>query len=355
MSEILSEAIDCDVHCQPASMGELLPYLDSFWREYIRGGNLRLGTYYPPSQPISARPEARVAGTFTPDHVSVLREQLLDPFQPRLVILNCMLPLNDSRNPYFQAAASTAINEWVRTNWLDEDPRLRASIVVPTLNPEAAAKEIDRLGEDRRFVQVLLPVRSETPWGNLRWRAIHEAAVRNNLPIALHAWGGSGMAPTTTGTANSYYEDYLYNSQIVAVDQVLSLVAEGVFELFPSLKVCLAECGFSWVPSLMWRFDKDWKGLWRETPWVKRRPSAYIREHFRATTSPTQLPSTVTREQVSQLAKMMSGSDFLMYASDYPHDHGDDGTATLLDTLGDEGREKVLVGNASEFYDLQLS
>jgi hypothetical protein len=54
---------------------------------------------------------------------------------------------------------------------------------------------------DRRFVQVLLPVRSETPWENVRYRLIHEAASRNRLPITLHAWDGWGMAPTPTGTA----------------------------------------------------------------------------------------------------------------------------------------------------------
>jgi len=74
------------------------------------------------------------------------------------------------------------------------------------------------------------------------------------------------MAPTSTGTAATYYEDYLYNSQIVAPNQVLSLVAEGVFDRYPDLRVCLAELGFAWLPSLLWRFDKDWKALWRENP-----------------------------------------------------------------------------------------
>jgi hypothetical protein len=78
---------------------------------------------------------------------------------------------------------------------------------------------------------------------------------------SLHAWGGWGMAPTSTGTATTYYEDYLYNSQIIAPNQVLSLVAEGVFDRHPDLRVCLAELGFAWLPSLLWRFGKDWKAL----------------------------------------------------------------------------------------------
>ncbi len=238
----------------------------------------------------------------------------------------------------------------MRDEFLDRDERLRGSIVVPVFHPEAAGQEIDRLGADRRFAQVLLPVRSETPWGNVRYRAIHEAASRNGLPITLHAWGGWGMAPTSTGSAVTYYEDYLYNSQIVAPNQVLSLVTEGVFDRYPNLRVGLAELGFAWLPSLLWRFDKDWRALWRETPWVRDKPSAYVRKHLRATTSPTLIPGRVAAGELAQLADMLDAGHMLLYSSDYPHDHGDDALDNLLGVLGEEGREAVLRQNAAEFF-----
>jgi hypothetical protein len=242
----------------------------------------------------------------------------------------------------------------MRDEFLDRDPRLRGSIVVPSFHPEAAAAEIDRLGGDRRFAQVLLPVRSETPWGNVRYRAIHEAASRNRLPITLHAWGPWGMALTATGTATTYYEDYLYNSQVIAPNQVLSLVAEGVFDRYPDLRVCLAELGFAWLPSLLWRFDKDWKALWRETPWVRDKPSAYVREHVRLTTSPTLIPGRVPAGELAQLADMLDAGHMLMYASDYPHDHGDDAAENLLAVLSAEDREAVLSKNAAAFFDIAV-
>src|SRR3984957_1084019 len=308
MSPIEPGAVDCDVHVEPPSMDALLGYIDPYWHELIRGG--RLGgrhRLYPESEPMSARPEARAAGSFPPHSYAELRAQFLEPAQPSAAILSCVVTFQGSRNPYFESALTTAVNNWMRDEFLDRDQRLRGSIVVPSFHPEAASAEIDRLGADRRFVQVLLPVRSETPGGNVRYRAIHEAASRNRLPITLHAWGPWGMAPTATGTAATYYEDYLYNSQIIAPNQVLSLVAEG---------------GFAWLPSLLWRFDKDWKALWRETPWVRDKPSRYVREHVRLTTSPTLIPGRVPASELAPLADILDGEHMLLYASDYPHDHG---------------------------------
>jgi predicted TIM-barrel fold metal-dependent hydrolase len=355
MSAIESGAIDCDVHVEPPSMDRLLGYLAPYWHEFIRGGYLGVAhRLYPESEPMSARPEARAAGSFPPHTYEELSAQLLDPYQPLAVILTCVATFQGSRNPYFEAAMTTAINNWMREEFLDRDDRLRGSIVVPTFHPDAAADEIDRLGSDRRYVQVLLPVRSESPWGNVRYRAIHEAASRNRLPITLHAWGGWGMAPTATGTASTYYEDYLYNSQIVAPNQVLSLVAEGVFDKYPDLRVCLAELGFAWLPSLLWRFDKDWKALWRETPWVRDKPSVYVRNHVRATTSPTLIPGRTPVSELAQLAEMLDAENLLVYSSDYPHDHGNDALGSLLAVLGAKGRQAVLRQNAAAFFDITI-
>jgi len=354
VSEIVRGTVDCDVHVEPVSIDEVKRYLPSYWVEYLRGaGRVQLSAegLYPPNVPLSARPEAREHDGFPPHDYGALRAQLLDPYEPEIVVLNCIATFLAGRNPYYQAAITRAVNEWVRDEWLDKDERLRASIVVPTLDPEAAAAEIDRLGGDRRFVQVLLPIRSETAWGNKRWQLLHDAAARNDLPIAFHAWGELGSSPTTMGYSHTYYEDYVTISQITAPTQILSLVAEGVFDRYRSLKVCFLECGFNWLPSLMWQFDKDWKSLWREVPWMKERPSDYIRHHFRATTTPSHLHG-VAPEQVAQLAEHFGAAEMLLYSSDYPHDHGEDGFATLLGVLDDAGREAVLRKNAAALYGL---
>jgi predicted TIM-barrel fold metal-dependent hydrolase len=330
--------IDCDAHCAPESMDALMPYFDDYWRDYVTDAGVRLSPTLTGAYPAEPPPPASAAE---------LAEQLLDPTGTRVAVLNCVSAFDASRNPYFEAALTRALNDWQRAEWLDRDERLRASLLVPTLDPEAAVAEIERLGDDSRFVQVLLPVRSDARYGSRRYHPIFEAAERHGLALGLHAWGRVGHAPTQAGATHYYVEDYLANSQVLVQAQITSLVAEGVLDRFPSLRVALIECGFSWLPFLLWRFDKDWKAVWREVPWLRERPSAYVRRHFRATTEPAHLP----RERVAEVAELIGARELLMYASDHPHDHGD-GADRLLDSFDDEGRDAVLRANAAEFYAL---
>ena len=73
-----------------------------------------------------------------------------------------------------------------------------------------------------------MPVRNDIPYGNRSTTRSTRRRSAHGLPIALHAWGRGGNAPTTTGVTTSYLEDYATNAHI-AQTQMMSFVAEGVF------------------------------------------------------------------------------------------------------------------------------
>jgi predicted TIM-barrel fold metal-dependent hydrolase len=348
---VVAGAIDCDVHCAPSSIRALTPYLSEYWREYISEAGVRLSglpTAYPPGAPTSALPGARRPGRpAVPDRYEDLAEAYLDRLRPRVAILNCLALFETHRNPYYAAAVASAINDWLRDGWLDRDHRLRASLVVSTLDVESAVAEIERLGHDRRFVQILLPVRADAPYGNRRYHPILEAAVRHGLVVGIHAWGRQGAAATPSGHTTTYLQEHVGQAQLAQV-HLLSLVSEGVFARFPGLRVSLLECGFTWLPALLWRFDKDWRSLWREVPWVRERPSEYVRRHVRLAIQPAHPPTE--RRRIAEVVETV-GAGALLYASDHPHDHGP-GAAALLEALDDRAREEVLRGNAARFYRL---
>jgi predicted TIM-barrel fold metal-dependent hydrolase len=346
MAATAVQVVDCDVHVAPRTLEPLLAHMDDYWADYVANSELRLsptmnGTYPPAAFLPGAEAGTRVA---VPATLEGLRAHV-----PGTAVLNCITAFDTSHNPYYEAALCGGVNDWLRTEFLERDERLRGSLALPALDPDAAVSEIERLGGHPGFVQALLPIRTEAPYGNRRWHRVFAAAERHGLVVGLHAWGRVGNAPTASGFTHSYLEDYASNSQVVVQAHVTSLVSEGVFERFSGLRVVLLECGFAWLPFLLWRFDKDWKAVWREVPWVRRRPSEYAHERLRLTTAPAQLPTDPS--VLARIPELMPVTEMLLYASDHPHRHGG-GIGPLLDLLDEDGRHAVLARNAADLYGL---
>jgi uncharacterized protein len=91
------------------------------------------------------------------------------------------------------------------------------------------------------------------------------------------------------GWVPSYFEDHA-NYSMTFSDQVIILVAEGVFARFPALRIVLQEGGFTWLPALLWR----WAGLTGllkdDLPQLELLPSKYCRRHLWFTTQPIEEP-----------------------------------------------------------------
>ena len=342
--------IDCDLHNELPGLEPLYPYLPDHWVDYCHESAFRGpdANDYPPNAPLAARPGSKPAKGPAGSDLGLLREQALDnaPWPVAVGILNCAYRTASVHNHDLAAALATA---WQVEHWLDKEPRLRASIVVPSQNPERAAAEIERWGDHSGFVQVALPVRADAPYGNLRYDPIYQAATKHDLVIGIQYGGAPGHPSTPVGWATTFLEEYAGMAQVYQ-SQVMSLIAEGVFDRFPTLRVTLIEGGFTWMPALMWRIDKEWKGLRHNTPWVKRLPSDYMRDHIRLTTAPLDTPPN--GEQLRQIITQLDSDAMLLYASDYPHAHGDEPTPSWLAQLTAPLQRKILYENAAAWYRL---
>lgn len=344
--------IDCDIHLDVPSAEVLFPYLAEHWREYISETAFKgpVDTSYPPGAATSMVPELRgTTGKAAAVSLDTVRERVLDGGRVDIAILTCAYAVESVRNPFAAAALARAVNDWQVAEWLDQEPRLRGSIVVASQDPELAAEEIDRVGGHGGFVQVYLPARSEALYGNRRYYPVYEAALRHDLAIGIHFGGNPGNPPTAAGWPSFYVEEYVGMSHIFQ-SQLISLVTEGVFDKYPALRVALVESGVSWLPSLMWRLDKEWKGLRREVPWVRRLPSEYIQEHVRLTTWPFDTPGEEGR--VTEIVEQVGSDELLMFASDFPHWHDDAPAHRFLDGLPADLARKISRDNAARFYRL---
>ena len=317
-------AVDCDVHVSVPSVKALLPYLDSYWRQqFVTRGIDRISwnmTSDPPNAPIMIRPDRRPVHGRPGSDFSILKDRHLDLFGPSAAIANCIYGGVALHSEDMAAVVCTAVNDWIAAEWLDRDPRLRASIVVPLNNPDLAAEEIERRAGDPRFVQVLMLAMGEQPLGKRAHWPIYAAANRHGLPIGVHA-GSLYHHPALAGGYGSYFlEDYV--AQAFGFENcVLSLVSEGVFAKFPELKFVFMESGVTWLPAALWRFDKTWRGVRAEIPWVKTPPSAIVRDHIRLTLQPFDAPEGAGR--LERFCEQMKSDEMVLFSTDFPHWHFD--------------------------------
>ncbi len=327
-----------------------MPYLDAYWRQqFVTRGIDRLSwnlTSDPPGAPISGRPDWRPATGKPGTSLPLLREKALDGFGVELAIANCIYGGAALHSEDMASVVCSAMNDWIAKEWLDAEPRLRASIVVPMNNPELAAQEIERCASDNRFAQVSMLVAQGEPLGKRRHWPIYAAAEKHGLPVCLHAGSLYHHPMTTNGYGSYFLEDYV--AQAFAFESaVLSLVSEGVFAKYPALKIVFAESGVTWLPAALWRFNKTWRGVRAEIPWVKRPPMDIVRDNIRLTLQPFDEPDGAGR--LERFCEQMKSDRMVLFSSDFPHWHYE-GTDALPISPKSGLARRILYDNPRETF-----
>lgn len=344
-------AIDCDVHISVPSTECLMPYLDAYWYDSFTARGMNRTSYTltgdAPNAPLAARPDWRPAQGRPGSDLSLLRQGALDAFGSSAAIANCIFGGIALHSEDTAAVMCKAVNDWVAEQWLDQEPRLRASILIPLNAVELAVEEIERRAQDKRFVQVLMLAMGQDLLGKRKHWPIYEAAQRRKLPIGVHA-GSLYFHPPMTGWGSYAYEDYVAQA-FSFENQVVSLVAEGVFQKFPDLKFVLMESGVTWLPACLWRFNKTWRGVRPEIPWVKRLPSDIVRDHIRLTLQP--FDAHDPSRELQRLVDQMKSDRMLLFSTDFPHWHFD-GDDALPFGIDGQLRRRILLDNPLETYPL---
>ncbi|HEY3082479.1 MAG TPA: amidohydrolase family protein [Chloroflexota bacterium] len=355
--------IDCDVHHGFKKPDDLFPYLPRVYRErVIDQGMLLPGSGYFNVPKRAARTDLTDGcdaksddynGRSRGDDYQTLKEVHLDLWNVDRVLLTGSNVYSASiiPDPDYAAALCRAFNDWTLEHWAARDERFIVAISVAANEPQKAAEEIRRLGGHKQVVAVMLPTGARMPYGNRFYHPIWRACEETGLVVGIHPGSeGAGMAgpPTGVGYPTYYIETRMARPQM-AMAHAVSLIAEGVFEKFPRLKVLFDECDQFWAVGLMWHMDADWKSLREQTPWVKRLPSEYFRGHIRVGSQPMLEPES--DDQFFCMLDAMHAEETLVYSSDWPHWDWDD-PATTFPKLPERLHRRVFCENARELFGL---
>ena len=160
-------------------------------------------------------------------------------------------------DPVLYAACARVYNDWMLSEMMSVSPRLVGVAMLSSLSTDDAVAELQRvvsLGYQAVMVPCTAPEGrgyNDEVWDPL-WAAAEEAGV----VVAFHV--GTGASPKAIrgpgAVVSNYVETFVPGQRVVS-----HLVASGVLERHPGLRVLIAEGGASWVPALADRMDEGWR------------------------------------------------------------------------------------------------
>lgn len=318
--------VDCDVHHSFRSPEQLLPYLSKYYQEHFHDQGLHLpgagyaNTPYRKTRTDLKDPELKDREfNYT---LAFTQEHLLDRWNIDYALLTgppTFYGYSGVPDVDWGTALCRAFNDYTVEHWLEKDNRVVNAVLINPSDPAAAVAEINRLAHRKDTVAVMAPMGTSMPFGNRFYHPIWEACAEHNLPVVSHIGGGSGATRTVPSAVGfpTYYMESRMTRPNIAATHAASLICEGVFEKFSTLKFALIEVQQFWAVSVMWHMDSDWKSIGYQTPWVKKPPSHYFREHIRIGTQPMHEPET--SEQMHQMLDMLHADETLVFCTDFPH------------------------------------
>jgi predicted TIM-barrel fold metal-dependent hydrolase len=214
----------------------------------------------------------------------------------------------------FGLALARGYNNWL-AQFCDAAPtRLFGVAQVPLLHMDAAIAECRRAVEELRMRMIFV---RPNPYAGRAWTdPAYDpfwACVQDlDVPIAFH----EGTFPRGLLTAgidrfDSFFFQHIISHPFEQQLACLSLIAGGVLERFPRLRVAFMESGTGWLPYWLHRIDEHYETLGWMVPEITMLPSAYFRRQCYVSTEPED-------PHVAAVADFI-GSDRILFASDFPH------------------------------------
>jgi predicted TIM-barrel fold metal-dependent hydrolase len=247
-------------------------------------------------------------------------------------------------------ALCRAVNDWLAQYCAHAPDRLMGVGVLPMTDAGDALAEATRCVEELGF-----PAVWRRPEQFAGIPALHDEAYRpllaylaeSGTALAFHP-GVSGLVPYDY--LKDRYGDYFSALHAVhfPAEQMMALttmVAYGLLERHPALKVAFLECGAAWIVPYLHRLDEHLETFGFDRGGLTMRPSEYFaRQCF--------VSAEEAEPGLGLALEHYPGS--VVFASDYPHADGIfPGSTTDLLTTGEltpEQRRAVMVTNAERLY-----
>lgn len=269
--------------------------------------------------------------------------------------------------PDWAIVACTAYNSWLYEKFLSKNSRLKGMALIPLQNVDAAIAELHRAVKELGMVGGMLPSNGEAIQGHLGnkiYWPLYVEAQRLGCALAVHVGALHHLGLDSFAT---YYPAHALGHPFSLMIQAAALLAHGVFDRFPKLRVGFLEGGATWVPLMLDRFDRSYHGGHVQLdiegnllggPKPGERASDYFKKHLRE--GRIFIGFDCDDDGLSA-AVAKGGRQPFLFGSDFPHEvfdavkcrHEIDELLERKDLTLDD-KAALLGGNALRFYGTEL-
>jgi uncharacterized protein len=259
--------------------------------------------------------------------------------------------------------ACRAYNTWLYEHYLNKSPKLKGVALIPFQNVDAAVAELRHAVKEFGMLGGMLPSNGEAIQGHLGNKVywpIYEEAEKLGCALAVHVGCLHHMGLDSFST---YYPAHALGHPFSLMIQAAAMLAHGVFERFPKLRVAFLEGGATWVPFMMDRLDRsyhdghmqlDLEGNLIGGPQQGEKASDYFKKHLREGRI---FVGFDCDDDGLGAAVKKGGREPFLFGSDFPHEvfdaikcrHEIDELLERDDLTGAD-KEAALGGNALRFY-----
>jgi predicted TIM-barrel fold metal-dependent hydrolase len=353
--------VDVDVHihedpaelaqCAEGTLRRALELLPNSERWLDTPGYSPLTVY---DLPVGEDPQREIHLVRSPNQLRTDLEQR--GIDAAIIFTGRLLGVATRQEPTYPVGIMRAYNYYLAERWLNPARGIYGAIMVAPQDPTASAREIEKCAGIPGFAATHLPVAGVYPlWGHRQYDPIYAAAQAARLPIVLHGYTlVHSIFPYQLDQFDTALAKQLLAKPFGMMANFASLMTTGVPVRFPKLKIVFTECGFAWLPFMLWRLDRQYRWSRHEVPFYTSKPSEYARRQIYTTTH--SCGELGDPQILVDLMARTGWQDNLLFATDWPH-YDADGIESVLDlVVSEDWKRKILSENARAVFNMpQLS
>ena len=219
--------------------------------------------------------------------------------------------------------------------------RIRWFATLPWQYPEKSIAELERACEKGAvgvFVSASISGMSLT---DPSFASIWDAIDQRELPVLIHPGAPPGVGEMDMAKYNLVFSvGFMFDTTLA----IARMIFDGFFDRYQKLKIIACHAGGA-LPYLVGRLDTAFDNMPPCREVISERPSTYYENLY--------FDSLAYTQEALELCLHVSGSDRLLYGSDYPHNVGDmKGNLARVNAFAPDIAAKVRGKNAEQLFGL---